>query len=961
MTLKTTIAIAITAANIFLSANITRADNCTRYKVTTFTAKNGAPSNTTNVIDTDELRRIWLATDNGIICYANYTIATYRSTESNLQFFKSNDVLDIAIAKDTIWMVTSYGLEYFNFLTRSAGQIDDPQINYKGLYKICVMGNGRILLGGRDQLLLVGKSGSEIKDLSDLGDGRRIHGIKDIISDSNGNVWITAKKAPLYFLGSGSDKLAECPEKDIQDGAPSILSDKAENPLVISTWNNDILIIDGSKPSSIIRCRLDNEYGRVNCAEMDDEGNVWIATDRGILRMSPSGEISNALESTDIDNDWKKGRYLSAKYVGEGTVCLSCEGKGILLLKRMRQEVKTYSPASSGSINSTSNAIAEDWNGLLWIGTEGGRVSFFDKDRERFVQGPSSLMKASMIFAVDDLCSIPEEKRMFMATRESGIWEYEEGKPLKQYMLSEECLSGCLEIDGEKDVWVGTDRGIFILFRSNGGYRVIEPASFNKTMMFPNVSGLTFEGSSRVWIATRDKGVFSARHDGKSFSDIKHYCIENDNLISNNVNCVHINENGTVFIGTHYSGLLYYDPSNDNFVSVGENNMVRESISSIVEDVSGVLWISTINGFLSYSPKAQGSKLKKYSNDYFDKNYSFIPNSAWTDGSTVIFGGYGGISQFRISDIREKHVLQAPMIVGIGINNVYLADIPEKRRTKITAKFPPFTNNMLLRHNENKIRFNFANIYYDMTQNPKYSYKLSGVDNDWKYTDAREGYTSYDNLAPGTYLFSIRVQEPDNSWSKATTVDVTVMKPWWRRTWAIVIYLVAFAGIIILVVRDRNNKRHVATLMKEVDQLVTDKNRIIRFFSSHDDSESDMDRQMIDKIVTLIQANISNSDFNVETLQSEMSMSASTLYRKVKTLTGMSPSKFIQNVRMKQACTLLITKIGSVSEVAYKVGFTDPKYFSSNFKKEFGMTPSEYRNKVSGQAENQRERITSNN
>ncbi|HAY18336.1 MAG TPA: hypothetical protein DCY24_03885, partial [Rikenellaceae bacterium] len=60
---------------------------------------------------------------------------------------------------------------------------------------------------------------------------------------------------------------------------------------------------------------------------------------------------------------------------------------------------------------------------------------------------------------VDDLCSIPEEKRMFMATRESGIWEYEEGKPLKQYMLSEECLSGCLEIDGEKDVWVGTDRG----------------------------------------------------------------------------------------------------------------------------------------------------------------------------------------------------------------------------------------------------------------------------------------------------------------------------------------------------------------------------------------------------------------------------------------------------------------------------------------------------------------------
>lgn len=949
---KITISVILTALSIFISAGMTRADNGARYKVTTFTVKDGSPTNITNVIDTDEFKRIWLATDNGIICYANYTIAAYRSTESDIQFFKSNDVLDIAMAKDTIWMATGYGLEYFNFLTRSAGQIDDPRLNGKGLSRICAVDNGHLLMGGKDQLLMVCKKGGEITDLSDLGGGRRIHGIKDIVRDSNGNIWITAKDAQLYFIRRGTAKLTEYPEQNIRDGAPSILSDKAESPVVISTWDNDILIIDGSKPSSIIRCRLNRDCGRVNCGEMDDEGNVWIATDTGMLLMSASGEISDALESTDLDNDWKKGRYLSAKYVEEGTVCLSCEGEGILLLKRMRQEVKTFSPSASGSINNKSNAIAEDWNGLLWVGNEGGRVSFFDRGRESFVQGPHSVMKESdKLSAVVDLCAIPEEKRMFIAARESGIWEYEEGKPLKQYILSEECLSGCLEVDRKDNVWIGTDKGIFIIFRGDGDYRIIEPASFNKAVMYPNVSGISFEGPSRVWIATRDKGVFSACHDGKSLSDIKHYCTENGNTVSNNVNCIHINGNGTVIIGTHNAGLLYYDPANDNFVSVGENNIVRESISSIVEDVSGGLWISTINGFLSYSPKAQDTKLKKYSNDYFDKNYSFIPNSAWTDGNTIIFGGYGGISMFRISDIRENRVLKAPMVVGIAINNVYLAEIPEKRLAKITDKFPPYTESMSLRHDENSIRFNFANIYYDMTQNPKYSYKLSGIDNDWKYTDGRNGTVNYENLSPGAYVFSVRVQEPDNGWSKATTVSLTIVKPWWRRTWTIIIFLAAIIWVIILIIRNRINKRHVASLTKEVDRLVTDKNRIIKFFSSQDDTDSDMDRQMIDKIVTLIQSNISNSEFNVETLQNEMSMSASTLYRKVKTLTGMSPSKFIQNVRMKQACTLLTSKIGSVSEVAYKVGFTDPKYFSSNFKREFGMTPTEYRNKASEQTD----------
>lgn len=938
-------------AAIFFSLPVSaQAEKSPSYKVTVFNAKGGFPSNIINVIDTDDLGRVWLGTDNGLVCNANYAVSTYRSTESDINFLKNNNVLDIAIEKDTIWMVTSYGLEYFNIKTRSAAQVNDHRINYKGLHKICVKDDSQLVLGGNGLLLIVNRKTKRITNIPALSDGGKIPDIKDILTDHNGGVWITTLDNRLLHIGRGSARLDVYPEERIQDGIPDLMFSKTESLTVASTCGNDILIIyNSSSPSSITRLSLKNKYGAINCCETDDEGNIWLATENGVIMMSASGQIWNVLDSTTLDSDWKRGRYLSVKHIEEGTVCLSCVGKGTLFLKRMRQEVKTYSPVSSGAANSTSNAIIEDWNGLLWIATEGKPVSFFDKTSERFVNKPFIANEQPGLSSANDLCAIKDEKRMFIAARQSGVWEYQEGKAVRHYALPGIGAVNCLNADKHRNIWVGTDRGISIIIKNNDNYKILDPVAFNKEIRFPKVRDFAFDGTSTVWVATNDQGIYRAKYDGGIFTDIRHYCIENNNLTCNNVNCIHLNDDGMIFIGTHDSGLQTYDAGNDHFVSVGENNMVRESISSIVEDSYGILWISTINGFLSYSPKAQGSKLKRYSSDYFDKNYSFIPNSAWSDGQTIAFGGYGGISLFRISDIREKHILPRPMIVGIAINNVYMANIPEKRFSKITDKFPPFTDRMLLRHNENKLRFNFANIYYDMTQNPKYSYMLSGVDNDWQYTDAKNGSVSYANLPPGKYTFSVRVQEPDNRWSESCTVDFTIVKPWWRRTWAIILYLVVISSILTLMIRNFNYTRHVKTLNERVDELVSDKNRIVKFFSSQDTSKSDMDKQMIDKIVTIIQTNLSNPDFDVEMLQDLTSMSASTLYRKVKALTGMSPSKFILNIRLKQACSLLLSKVVNVSEVAYKVGFSDPKYFSSSFKKEFGMTPSEYRSRPSGE------------
>lgn len=103
------------------------------------------------------------------------------------------------------------------------------------------------------------------------------------------------------------------------------------------------------------------------------------------------------------------------------------------------------------------------------------------------------------------------------------------------------------------------------------------------------------------------------------------------------------------------------------------------------------------------------------------------------------------------------------------------------------------------------------------------------------------------------------------------------------------------------------------------------------------------DEEFLKKAFDAIQRNLSNPDYTQEQFISELGISRSTAFRKLKSLTGMTYVDFARNVKMKEACRILKEKPDMrISEIAYALGFNNPKYFSSIFKKEFGLTPSEY-------------------
>lgn len=103
-----------------------------------------------------------------------------------------------------------------------------------------------------------------------------------------------------------------------------------------------------------------------------------------------------------------------------------------------------------------------------------------------------------------------------------------------------------------------------------------------------------------------------------------------------------------------------------------------------------------------------------------------------------------------------------------------------------------------------------------------------------------------------------------------------------------------------------------------------------------------MDEKLIGQAVKYVEDNIARSDLSVEELSQALGMSRVHLYKKLVNITGKTPIEFIRVIRLKRAAQLLRQSQQNVSEIAYQVGFNNPKYFSKYFKEEFGVLPSNY-------------------
>ena len=140
-------------------------------------------------------------------------------------------------------------------------------------------------------------------------------------------------------------------------------------------------------------------------------------------------------------------------------------------------------------------------------------------------------------------------------------------------------------------------------------------------------------------------------------------------------------------------------------------------------------------------------------------------------------------------------------------------------------------------------------------------------------------------------------------------------------------------------------------LKVRIKNLIEQRKRIHEHFKKHGLFEIEeknitaIDQKILQKTITVIEEHISDTSLSLETLTENLALSRSVLHRKIFSLLGETPGELIRTIRMKKAADLIEHHFGNLSEIALEVGFNNPAYFSECFKKQFGLSPSQYQQK----------------
>lgn len=136
-------------------------------------------------------------------------------------------------------------------------------------------------------------------------------------------------------------------------------------------------------------------------------------------------------------------------------------------------------------------------------------------------------------------------------------------------------------------------------------------------------------------------------------------------------------------------------------------------------------------------------------------------------------------------------------------------------------------------------------------------------------------------------------------------------------------------------------------LKSRLAQLLSSRQLLFnKYFSSISDNDinantTSLDKEFIQKVLNYINENINDPELGVETLASQLNLSRSQFYRKVKTLTGQTANQFLRNIRLQRAKQILENGYTNISDVCYQVGFSSPSYFTKCFRNHFGILPTE--------------------
>lgn len=537
---------------------------------------------------------------------------------------------------------------------------------------------------------------------------------------------------------------------------------------------------------------------------------------------------------------------------------------------------------------------------------------------------------------------------MLLAIHDGGVMACQNGKIIHQYKTSN-CdfiphdLVYWIHEDHKGNWWLGTYKGVGVRYKDGREYCFSRMPGID-ALLSKEITCIMEDNDGSLWLATNNNGIVHVTGNMEQPETLhcQNYCMENKLLPVNTPLCFLLDKSGRIWVGTEGSGLCLYNVQDDCFESVHQAyNLPGDMVGSMEEDNHGNLWLGTNQGLarLTITGEEKG-RVRTFTvadglaDNFFNQNASFYRNG------TFYFGCSRGIVTFDSEMMKEKHSDISLRITDILIDGKSLEQIPEQQKSKISSFTADYTKTLIIPSAYTNFTIRFASLTYNQPQLNKYAYRLQGFDTDWHYVNAANRNAYYSQLPAGEYVFELRATNENGDWGEMRTMEILIEPPFWATWWAYLIYALltaSFLGLIWWEIRRRLMLRNRKYLQKgETDKVHHIK---LQFFSN---ITSD-DEKFLQDAIDCVNRHLDDPEFDVTQFVNEMATSRTTLHKKMKSLTGLNTTSFVRSIRLKAACKIMDeNKNIRISDLAYKVGFNDPKYFSICFKKEFGMQPTEY-------------------
>ncbi len=279
-----------------------------------------------------------------------------------------------------------------------------------------------------------------------------------------------------------------------------------------------------------------------------------------------------------------------------------------------------------------------------------------------------------------------------------------------------------------------------------------------------------------------------------------------------NINCMHEDKNGTIWLATAEAGLIKWDRSNNSFENYTINNGFSSNLLyGILEDEKGFLWISSDFGLMRFDPQTTFVKIYSTANGITNNEFNRCCFAKAKDGM-MLFGGIDGVNSFYPKDFwGDTTNFNAPLkIVSFNKFNNY------NKKLEDFTDYLIEKNSIILNPEDDFFTLEFQLQDYN-TGKQRYAYMIAGIDNDWNYIN--ENSIRISGLPYGEYTLKVKGQNSEGSWSNnEINIPLTVVRPLIKKWWFIAIMAMIALGIIYSYFKYRTYK--LAQEKKILEQTV---------------------------------------------------------------------------------------------------------------------------------------------